>query len=135
METSTSHKDVNTGILDKNGCPIMKTSVIKVTDTYKNQEVLGKVVWKNGSYVFKPLDLKKNKYYSEYNIYAWRKSIEVVDSDGNCFFDEKSMEEAMERWGRKELTFMTPTEERKKFFEGFELGYKARIEHEFEKTN
>jgi hypothetical protein len=127
LKKSTSHNDIFTGILDKNGFPILKTSLIQITDSKK--DILGKVVWKNGSYVFRPIDLKKNKYYCEYNIYAWRKSIVVVNSESNSFFHEANMQESLEFWERKELTFTTSIEERKIFRRAFQLGYESVIEN------
>lgn len=119
---SNSHKDLFIGILDKNGVAILKTSKIKVTDS--RDEHIGGVIWKNGSYLFQG----DEKTYCAYNIYAWRRNIEVIDNNAEPLFNIPEMQEELKTWEYKKLTFMQVGEVRLKFREGFELGYKSAIE-------
>jgi hypothetical protein len=116
MNVSKDHNDQFTGILDMNGTPILKGSNIKIHERLTKS---GHVIWHNGNYICS---------VSNYNIYAWRKSIEVLDSQTEPLFRKDTMEDRMEKFERRVLTFMNTLEERKIFREAFKLGYESHIE-------
>lgn len=125
MKNSKSHHDIHTGILDMNGVPILKDSMIRIHDKdFSKTEKIGKVQWKNGSYVCKGTSC-------EYNVYSWRKSIEVLDPvHPSKFptFDE--LEDLSYKFERGEFGILTPSEHRSIFRKAFKLGYESKIEQE-----
>jgi len=121
---SKSHHDIHTGILDKHGIPILKDSMIRVHDHgWSKEEKIGKVKWKQGSYVCKGTSC-------EYNVYAWRKKIEVINPVHPTKFDDDEFEELCDRFERGEFNILTPIEHRQIFKKGFRLGWESRVEKE-----
>jgi hypothetical protein len=99
-----SHNNNITGILDMNGVLILNGCKVKVHDTHfwkskDNEDNIGVVIWKQGNYIVEGT-------YCPYNVYAWRKHIEVIDSNGESRFDLLTMEEAWEEF-RKTLSILT----------------------------
>ena len=124
---SKSHLDKYTGILDMNGAPILKNSTIRIHDKGWGSENYyeAKVKWKQGSYV------AMGKGVSQYNIYAWRKKIEVIDpSKTSSKFDDTEFEDLCSRFEREEFNIITPIEHRKIFRKAFRYGWESRIEKE-----
>jgi len=115
-EISKSHLDKFTGIYDMNGVPICNGDTICVYEksTY-NHTNLRVVAWKNGSYYAKDC-------HCEYNIYAWRKSIEVMDSPLPSIYEVNSTDEEIEAFLWKEVSFMGAT--RKNVVDAFRDGMK-----------
>ena len=118
MKTSKNHNDLFTGILDMNGVPILKGSKIKIHHPYTRQG--GCVIWKEGNYCCSE---------SNYNIFAWRKNIEVLESKIESLFHKEDMEKTMEYFERVEFGVLTPVELRQIFKKAFRLGYESAIEH------
>jgi len=100
---SKSHMDKFTGIYDMNGVPICNGDKIRVHDVsaynFKKDSIVGTVVWKNGSYSF------KGNHWCEYNIYAWKKSIEVLETDREPVYSKSDIDEMLETWESKNLNF------------------------------
>ncbi len=91
---STSHKSIFTGILDMNGNKIYNGSEITVHEKnapYKTSK--GVVVWKQGSYQVKGA-------WCEYDVHAWRKSIEVITPKTKSLFIKEDMESVWEDFSR-----------------------------------
>ena len=109
-----------------NGVPILKNSTIRVHDNnWDKKEKIGKVIWKNGSYVCSGTSC-------EYNIFAWRKNIEVIDKKYSSKFEElhDEYEELASKFERTEFGVLTPFEHRNIFRKAFRLGWESRIEKE-----
>ena len=117
---SNSHLDSFTGIYDMNGKPICNGDTIRVhdNDAFKKEPIVGTVIWKNGNYQF------KGNHWCEYNIYAWRKSVEVLESGRESVYTGSTIDELLEKWESKNLNF-TITDRvllRKAFKDGFVEG-------------
>lgn len=116
---SKSHLNVFTGIFDMKGNPINNGSTIQVHDTGAKLRgdvpIIGKVIWKNGSYQF------KGNHWCNYNIYAWRKNIEVIDTESTPVFESNTLDELYEEWSRKNMTFLT--KERKLIEKAYKDGF------------
>jgi hypothetical protein len=116
---SNSHLDKFTGIYDMNGKPICNGDTIRVHDTdvvkFKKEPIVGTVIWKNGNYQF------KGNHWCEYNIYAWRKSVEVLETDRESVFESSTIDELLEKWESRNLNFMITDRVliRKAFRDGF----------------
>lgn len=129
---SKSHNDLYTGILDRKGQPIYKNSTIAIYDNYReinreNNPYIGKIVWKDGNYSF------KSKGVLSYNIYAWRKKLEVVNSDGPILFHELTIQEELDIYRFKEVPIIIKPEQVYKCInEAFIAGYKKAIERNYE---
>lgn len=122
---SKSHHDPYTGILDMNGVPIMKNCTVRIHDPgWSKKEKIGKVTWKQGSYVL------KGKNVSEYNIFAWRRNVEVIEPKSLSKYDDTEFEDLCSRFEREEFEILTPIEHRKIFRKAFRLGWESRIEKE-----
>jgi hypothetical protein len=111
---SNSHLDSFTGIYDMNGVPICNGDTIRVYDSGK-EPIIGTVIWKNGSYVF------SGSHWCEYNIYAWRDEIEVLETDREPVFESSTIDDLLEKWESKNLNFMITDRVliRKAFRDGF----------------
>jgi hypothetical protein len=119
---SNSHLDKFTGIYDMNGKPICNGDKIRVHDNdamkFKKGPIVGTVIWKNGNYQF------KGNHWCEYNIYAWRKSVEVLESGRESVYENSTIDE----WESKNLNF-TITDRvliRKAFKDGFVEGVSTK---------
>jgi hypothetical protein len=122
---SKSHHDPYTGILDMNGIPIMKNCTVRIHDAgWSRREQIGKVKWKQGSYVLKGKDV------SEYNIFAWRKKVEVIEPKSLSKYDDNEFEELYYKFEQREFKIMTPHEHRQIFRKAFRLGWESKIEQE-----
>lgn len=120
---STSHLDKFTGIYDMNGVEICNGDKIQVHDNnyYKKDPVIGVVIWKDGNYQF------KGNHWCNYNINAWRYSIEVLESNRESIYESLNLEELLEKWEQKNLSFMTT--DRKLIRQAFRDAYKLAIEN------
>jgi len=100
---SNSHLDKFIGIYDMNGKPICNGDKIRVHDNdavkFKKEPIVGTVIWKNGNYQF------KGNHWCEYNIYAWRKSVEVLESSRESVYESSTIDELLEKWEMKNLNF------------------------------
>jgi hypothetical protein len=100
---SNSHSDKFIGIYDMNGKPICNGDKIRVHDNdavkFKKEPIVGTVIWKNGNYQF------KGNHWCEYNIYAWRKSVEVLESSRESVYESSTIDELLEKWEMKNLNF------------------------------
>ncbi len=91
---STSHKSVFTGIVDMNGNKIYNGSKVKVHDNPIHKTNQGIVVWKKGNYQVQGAAF-------DYNIYAWRKSIEVlIPKAVKPIFHKETIESEWETFSR-----------------------------------
>jgi len=115
---SNSHLDKFTSIHDMNGVPICNGDTIRVYDSGK-EPIIGTVIWKNGSYVF------DGTHWCEYNIYAWRDKIEVLETDRPSIYKESTINELLESWERKNLNFLLTDRKliRKAFIDGANATY------------
>jgi len=122
---STSHKSVFTGILDMNGNRIFNSSELYVhykglgSDIYKNENK-GKVAWKAGSYVV------SGGNCCGYNIYAWRRSIEVTNIKNKQLFIKEDFESSWQTFS-KTIGITEPS--RKEIKRAFKYAYEAQIEN------
>lgn len=110
---SNSHLDKFTSIHDMNGVPICNGDTIRVYDSGE-EPIIGTVIWKNGSYVF------DGTHWCEYNIYAWRDKIEVLETDRPSIYKESTINELLESWESKNLNFLLTDRKliRKAFIDG-----------------
>lgn len=121
---SSSHKSVFTGILDMNGNKIFNNSELYVhyateKDPYKKNN-RGKVAWKKGSYVV------SGGNCNDYNIYGWRKSIEVLNVRTKPLFIREDFESSWQTFSRT-LGITEPS--RKEIRRAFKYAYEASIEN------
>ena len=121
---STSHKSIFTGILDMNGNKIFNSSEIYVhdrveSDMYKKNNK-GKVGWKEGSYVV------SGGRCEGYNIYAWRKKIEVINPKTKPLFVKEDFDSSWQTFSRT-LGITEPS--RKEIKRAFKYAYEAAIEN------
>lgn len=130
QEKSKHHKDKFTGIYDRNGVPINNGDDVLVHhyNTHPKTPYKCKVVYKHG-WVLKG----KEGYGNNYDVYAWRKAIEVVKSDNQSIFELKSYQEIKDKWFSKNVSFMIAGEQRKLlnrcFEEAFKLGQELKQEY------
>ena len=123
---STSHLDKFTGIYDMNGKPICNGDKVTVHDNaankFKKEPIIGTVIWKNGSYIF------NGNYWCNYNIYAWRKSIEVLESNRESIYKNSNIDELLETWESENLNFLITDRIliRKAFKEAFNLAQEIK---------
>lgn len=129
QEKSKHHKDKFTGIHDRNGVPINNGDDVLVHhyNTYPKYQYKCKVIYKHG-WVLKGKESEGNGY----DVYAWRKAIEVVKSDNPSIFELKSFEDIKRKWFRVNVSFMVAGEQRKLvekcFEEAFKLGQELKQE-------
>lgn len=123
---SKSHLDKFTGIYGMNGVPICNGDKVRVHDTdaakFKNEPIVGTVIWKDGNYQF------KGNHWCKYNIYAWRKHIEVLETDRESVYKTSTLDELLEVWESKNLNF-TVTDKvniRKAFRDAFLMGQESK---------
>jgi hypothetical protein len=124
-----SHRDKFTGIYDRNGVPINNGDDVLVHhyNTYPKHPYRCKVIYKHG------WELKgKESEGNGYDVYAWRKAIEVVGTDNPSVFELKTYQEIKDKWFGKNVSFMISGEERKLlhkcFEEAFKLGQELKQE-------
>ncbi len=117
---STSHKSVFTGILDMNGNKIYNGSevVVHENNTFHPTNK-GKVVWKEGGYQIKGT-------WCKYDVYAWRKSIEVVTPKTKPLFIMEDMDSAWEDFSR---TLGILEKSRAEIKRAFKYAYETAIEN------
>ena len=127
---SQSHKSTFIGIYDMNGIPICNGDRIRVHDkaTMKKDDIVGTVIWKNGSYEF------EGNHWCKYNIYAWRKSIEVLESGRTPIYDLPTMKEALDDFEHRNFRLIADKDELLKHYrllikKAFEEAYKMGLEH------
>lgn len=116
-----SHKDKFTGIYDRNGIPIKNGDDVLVYhfNTYPQHPYKCKVIYKHG------WKLKgKDGYGNNYDVHAWRKSIEVTKSDNPSIFELKSFQEVKDKWFSKNVSFLVNGEQRKLIHKCFEDAFK-----------
>jgi hypothetical protein len=101
---SKSHLDKFTGIYDMNGVPICNGDKVRIHDTdlgkFKKEPIIGTVIWKNGNYQF------KGNVGFNYNIYAWRHNVEVLETDRESIYATSDLDEMLDEWEHKNLTFL-----------------------------
>lgn len=121
-----------TGILDINGVMISNGDDVLVHhyNTYPKHPYKCKVIWKHG---WKLKADKKGDGHG-YDVYAWRKSIEVVKTDNESLFDFSSYEELKDKWFQKNAPFSIIGEERKRLHQCFEEAFKLGQEQILTKT-
>jgi hypothetical protein len=121
---STSHKSVFTGILDMNGNKIFNNSEVYVHKDILTKAIYktnkGKVAWKKGSYVVSGGEC------DGYNIYAWRKSIEVLSVKTKPLFLKENLESSWNDFSRT-LSITQPS--RSEIKRAFKYAYEAKIEN------
>ncbi len=123
---SKSHLDKFTGIYDMNGVPICNGDKVRVHDTdlgkFKKEPIIGTIIWKNGNYQF-----KGNAGFN-YNIYAWKESIEVLETDRESVYETSTLDELLEEWESKNLNFLIHDRVniRKAFRDAFILGQESK---------
>ena len=121
---STSHKSKFIGILDMNGNKIFNNSELYVHDRTFERDVYktnnkGRVVWKRGNYVV------NGGTCDRYNIYAWRKSIEVLNTKGKPLFIREYFESLWQEFSRT-LAITEPS--RKEIRRAFKYAYECKQE-------
>jgi hypothetical protein len=121
---STSHKSVFTGILDMNGNKIFNNSMLYVhdrvyNDPYKNKNT-GKVAWCKGSYIV------SGGNCNGYNVFAWRKNIEVIGPKTKPLFIKEDLDSAWETF-RRTLSIHEPS--RREIERAFKYAYESKIEN------
>lgn len=114
-----SHKDKFTGIYDRNGIPIDNGDDVLVYhhNTYPKQPYKCKVIYKHG------WKLKGNEG-DGYDVYAWRKNIEVVNTNNESIFELNSFQEIKDKWFSKNAPFSISGEPRKLLHKCFEEAFK-----------
>lgn len=121
------HKDKYTGILDMKGIPINNGDDVLVYhhSSIPKEPYKCKVVYKHG-WKLTSTDKGKWKGGQDFDVHAWRHSIEVVKTDNESIFITDSYEELKDDWFRRNVSFLITGEERKLlhkcFKEAFELG-------------
>ncbi|MBK7438995.1 MAG: hypothetical protein IPI77_20195 [Saprospiraceae bacterium] len=121
---SVSHKSSFIGILDMNGNKIFNNSELYVhdrteRDMYKMNS-RGKVAWCKGSYIV------SGGNCNGYNIYAWRKKIEVLNVRTKPIFIREDFESSWQTFSRT-LGITEPS--RKEIKRAFKYAYEAKIEN------
>lgn len=117
-----NHKDKYTGILDRNGVKINNGDDVLVYhhNTYPKHPYKCKVIYKHG-WKLKGIE----KYEGDgFDVYAWRKSIEVVKTNNESIFEINSFEELKDKWFQSNIGFTIAGEERKLFHKCFEDAFK-----------
>ena len=122
MVKSESHLDKFTGIYDKNGVPIYNGDNVLVHhyNTYPKHPYKCKVIWKHG-WVLKA---EKEHEGSNYDVYAWRKAIEVLNTNNKSIYELNSYQEIKDKWFFKNVNFMITGEQRKLLHKCFEEAFK-----------
>lgn len=106
------------------GFPILLGNRVIVHDDGFNYSVKeGVVVFEKGSYAVKGT-------YISYNVYAWRNSIEVIDSTEKSLVNEDDLKSSWEEFERK-LSFLTVN--RSEIKKAFEFAWKASIQNKHNK--
>lgn len=124
---SKSHKDKFTGIYDKNGIPICNGDDVLVHhyNTYPKHPFKCTVIWKHGWEL-------RGKEGDGYDVYAWRKTLEVLNTNKESIFELKKFEELKSKWFNKNVTFLVTGDERKLlhkcFDEAFKIGQELKQE-------
>lgn len=125
---SKSHKSRFTGIFDMDGKRIYNGDKIQVHDnnTFNKDKIIGTVVWRNGSYEF------KGNHWCKYNIYAWRKSIQILQKGRKSVYELSDFDDLWQKWEAGNLNIKT--EERplikKAFEDAFRMGQEIIMEQE-----
>lgn len=118
---STSHRSVFTGILDMNGNRIYNGSKVHVHDhpeIYKKND--GIVIWRKGNYEVKGT-------YHQYNVYAWRKNIEVlIPKATKPYFHKENMEDEWESFSR---TLSIMEKSRAEIKRAFIYAWTSKVQH------
>jgi hypothetical protein len=118
---STSHRNIFTGILDKEGNKIYNGSKVQVHDNPIHKNNKGIVIWKNGNYQVKGAAL-------DYNVYAWRKKIEVVIPKTKPYFYKNTFEEEWDAFSRTLSIMEKSRDEIKRAFKyAWEVAIESRI--------
>lgn len=119
------HKNKYTGILDMKGSPINNGDDVLVYhhNSTPKEPYKCKVVYKHG---WKLISTDNGKGGQDFDVYAWRRSIEVIKTDNESMFITDSYEELKDEWFRRNVSFLTTSEERKLLYkcfkDAFELG-------------
>lgn len=116
-------KEKYTGILDKNGVKINNGDDVLVYhyNTYPKHPYNCKVVYKHG---WKLVSTDKTNYGKDYDVYAWRKAIEVIKTDNESIFLCDNFQELKDKWFSKNVSFMITGQERKLLHQCFEDAFK-----------
>ena len=122
---SISHKSSFIGILDMNGNKIFNNSELYVhdrteDDIYKKNN-RGRVAWCRGNYIV------SGGKCDGYNIYAWRKKIEVLNVRTKPLFIR---EDFLSSWDRYSKTLFIMNPNRDEIKRAFKYAYEARIEND-----
>ena len=122
---STSHKSVFIGILDMNGNKIFNNSELYVHDRLIGYDMYkkdnrAKVAWKHENYIV------SGGSCDGYNIYAWRKSIEVMNVRTKPLFIREDFESSWQVFSR---TLVISEPSRKEIKRAFQYAYEAKIEN------
>jgi hypothetical protein len=129
------HKNKFTGILDKNGVKINNADTVLVYhhNSYPKHPYNCTVVYKHG---WKLKSNDDSKQGTDYDVYSWRKSIEVVSSNNESVFITKNFNELKEDWFHRNVSIMASREEiqllYKCFEEAFLLGQEEIITKDYE---
>lgn len=122
---SKSHKSIFTGILDMNGNKIFNSSELYVHDRVSERDIYkknnkAKIAWKQGNYVV------KGGNCDGYNVYAWRKSIEVLNVKTKPLFIREDFESS---WHTFSGTLAITEKSREEIKRAFKYAYEAKIEN------
>lgn len=117
------HTDKNTGILDMNGIYINNGDNVIVFhgNTYPKTPYNCKVIWKHG---WKLTTNDKSGNGDNYDVYAWRKSIQVVNSNNRSEFQTYNLKQLKDKWMQKNIGVNISTEERKRLLQCFEDAFR-----------
>ena len=117
------HKNKYTGILDKNGVKINNGDDVLVYhhNSYPKNPYYCKVVYKHG---WKLISTDGSNQGKDFDVYCWRKSIEVVKTENESVFVTLSYQEIKDKWFHRNVSFLITGEERKLLHKCFEEAYK-----------
>jgi hypothetical protein len=113
------HKNKYIGILDKDGVKINNGDDVLVH--YSNYTYNCKVVYKQG---WKLVSTDGTKNGEGFDVYAWRKSIQVVKTDNESVFITHNLQELKDKWVEQNVSFLITGNERKLIHKCFEDAFK-----------
>jgi hypothetical protein len=127
IDKNNTHKNKYTGILDMKGVPINNGDEVLVHDhnSFSKKPYRCKVVYKHG---WKLDSIAENRETNGqgFDVYCWRKSIEVVGTGNISVFLTESYDELKEDWFHRNVNWTITGEQRillhKCFKEAYELG-------------
>lgn len=117
------HTNKFTGILDKNGVKINNGDDVLVYhhNSYPKHPYKCKVIYKHA---WKLKSTDDSKYGTDYDVHAWRKSIEVVSTNNESVFEFNNFNELKEDWFHRNVNIMVSLKERQLLYKCFEEAYK-----------